>query len=586
MLPTEIQRIILLIGLAATGYLMILAWNEDFGASAQRIERNDAPLAAGASDLPVVTSPSAATGLASSDGDASDSDLPDASLIAGGTTAANQSEAAPAASVDVDRLIRVSSPTLQLWIDPIGGDIVRARLPEHPVSLEQPDVPIQILDRSVGREYVAQSVLLGETNSYFGGSRPRFSVSVDALEVTEAGQSLSLTADLGNATLLKTFTFDPATYLVNVQHRLTNNSSETVSARLLAQLKRDRHEPEGSSSFTLGPQPYLGAAVTTDTERYQKVEFDDLDDAPFTDAFNDTESDGWVAMLQHYFVSAWVAQPEQPISLFGQERNNTYVVGFTAPWLRVGPGESAEFPVRFYVGPKDQDKLETIAPNLNLTVDYGFLWWLAVPLFKIMSWVHDNIAPNWGVSIILLTVFVKILLFPLFQMSFKSMANMRRVAPEMKRLQERYSDDRQKLSSEMMNLYKREKVNPLGGCLPMLLPMPIFLALYWVLFESVELRQAPFFLWIQDLSVLDPFFVLPLIMGGSMYVQQLMAPAMGDPMQQRMMRLMPVFFTVLFLFFPAGLVLYWVVNNLLSLLQQWMVNRSMGLNNGKAAGKA
>jgi YidC/Oxa1 family membrane protein insertase len=224
------------------------------------------------------------------------------------------------------------------------------------------------------------------------------------------------------------------------------------------------------------------------------------------------------------------------------------------------------------VGPKDQRRLEQIAPNLNLTIDYGFLWWIALPLFLLLDWLHD-FAQNWGLAIILLTVIVKLILFPLTAASYRSMANMRRVAPQMKRLQERYADDRQKLSQEMMALYKKEQVNPLGGCLPMLLPMPIFLALYWVLFESVELRHAPFLLWIDDLAAMDPFFVLPLLMGATMYLQQLMSPAMGDPMQQRIMRIMPVMFTVLFLFFPAGLVLYWLVNNVISIGQQWYIMR-------------
>ncbi|MCZ6853047.1 MAG: membrane protein insertase YidC, partial [Gammaproteobacteria bacterium] len=333
---------------------------------------------------------------------------------------------------------------------------------------------------------------------------------------------------------------------------------------------RDNKEPDGGGSFSLGPQPYLGAALTTPESRYEKLDFDDLDD---DGPFRLQVQGGWMAFLQHYFLSAWIAQPEETNTYYGQRRNDgLYIFGYTGPLKRVADGAVGEWSTRFYAGPKDQKKLEQIAPNLNLTVDYGFLWWIAQPLFAVLDWCYDLVG-NWGFAIILLTLMVKAILYPLSAHSYKSMANMRRVGPQMKRLQERHADDRQKLSQEMMALYKKEKVNPLGGCLPMLLPMPIFIALYWVLFESVELRHAPFMLWIDDLAAMDPFFILPLAMGASMFLQQSLSPAVGDPMQVRMMKMMPIMFTVLFLFFPAGLVLYWLVNNVLSIAQQWYVIR-------------
>lgn len=570
MLPAEVQRIILLVGLLATAYLMILAWNEDFGASTQTVVRTEAPtsVATPGSDLPAVEMAEPQSNAVG--------DLPDESLFSDAPASASQA-AAPAA--DSGRLIKISSQTLVLWIDQLGGDIVRAWLPEHPVTIDQPDTPMQILERAPGKLYVAQSGLGGPDGTDKGGNRPNYRLPA-GITAQLQGNTLNLPSDapfvlpfvaeVDGVVVEKRFTFTPGSYLVGVEHRVENRRSQPFTAGLFAQLKRDNHEPDGTSSFTLGPQPYLGAAVTTDAERYQKVEFDDLADG---EDFSDGVDGGWVAILQHYFVSAWVAEPDVRHKLFGYERDGVHFVGYTAPYKTIAPGSTGSYNASFYVGPKDQKVLEQIAPNLNLTVDYGFLWWLAVPLFNLLDWLHDNVAPNWGVAIMLLTLMVKIVLYPLFNTSFRSMANMRRVSPDMKRLQERYADDRQKLSQEMMALYKREKVNPLGGCLPMLLPMPIFLALYWVLFESVELRQAPFFLWINDLSVLDPYFVLPLLMGASMYIQQLLSPAMGDPMQVRMMRLMPVFFTVLFLFFPAGLVLYWLVNNVLSLAQQYWVNR-------------
>lgn len=566
MLPTEVQRILLLIGLAATGYLMILAWNDDFMKSTVVEEYSSEPElqpiagTAGMTEEPLTpVEPAGQPGA---------SDVPDASLIA---TSEADRPAAVAAPASADRLVRVRTPELNVWIDRQGGDIVRAELPRYPVSLEAPEVPYVLLDNGRGRTYVAQSGLIGTHGVDGGGSRPLYQAS--AAEYQMAGNEplvVTLEAVVDGQAVTKRFTFRPGDYLVDVTYEVENQTTEPVQASLFAQIKRDDKEPAGGGTFSLGPQPYVGAALTTADTRYEKLEFDDLEDSgPYRVAVDG----GWMAFLQHYFLSAWVATPDETNNFYGQKRNDgTYVFGYTGPLKTVAPGETGTFQSQFYAGPKDQKRLEEISPNLNLTVDYGFLWWLAVPLFYVLDWLHDFVG-NWGMAIILLTVLVKAVLYPLSAASYKSMANMRRVAPKMKRLQERYADDRQKLSQEMMNLYKKEQVNPLGGCLPMLLPMPIFIALYWVLFESVELRQAPFFLWIEDLSVMDPYFILPLLMGGSMYLTQLMSPAVGDPMQVRMMKMMPIMFTVLFLFFPAGLVLYWLVNNLLGVAQQYYVIR-------------
>ncbi len=566
MLPTEVQRILLLIGLAATGYLMILAWNDDYMASPPAGEYASEPEPQPIDALPdpsgdplTPVDPAARSGT---------SDVPDASLIA--TTEASRPEAVEV-PVTGDRLIRVRTPEFRAWIDRHGGDIVRVELPEFPVSLDAPDVPYVLLDNGRGGTYVAQSGLIGSHGVDAGGSRPLYASSTGEY-VAEGDEPLVVTlqAEVDGQAVTKRFTFRPGDYLVDVTYEVENQTGEPVQASLFAQIKRDDHEPAGGGAFAMGPQPYLGAALTTPETRYQKLEFEDLDeDGPFRVAVDG----GWIAFLQHYFLSAWVADAEEANNYYGQKRGDgTYVFGYTSPLKTIAPGETGTFGSAFYAGPKDQKRLEEISPNLNLTVDYGFLWWLAVPLFYVLDWLHGFVG-NWGVAIILLTVLVKAVLYPLSAASYRSMANMRRVAPKMKRLQERYADDRQKLSQEMMKLYKKEQVNPLGGCLPMLLPMPIFIALYWVLFESVELRQAPFFLWIEDLSVKDPYFILPLLMGGSMYLTQLLSPAVGDPMQVRMMKMMPIMFTVLFLFFPAGLVLYWLVNNLLGVAQQYYVIR-------------
>jgi YidC/Oxa1 family membrane protein insertase len=572
MLPTEVQRILLLIGLAATGYLLILAWNEDYVQRTDAIEFSPEPDAG----VVVPAEPLAPTGVPAdvpSDdvppvdlARPADPDVPDASELAD----AAPTPGVPLPAVTENRLIRVTTAAHDVWIDRLGGDIVRVQLRRHLLQRDR-DVPYLLLNRGDGHIYVAQSGLIGP-DGVDAGERPLY--DAEQTEYLHSGTgplTVTLTTQYQGMNVFKDFVFAPDDYLVDVRYRVENNTGREINASLFAQIKRDDREPLGDKPFTLGPQPYLGAALTTEDSRYEKVSFKDL----AAEEHRSAVQGGWIAFLQHYFLSAWVGNPEESNRYYGRRAaDGTYIVGYTSPLQTVAPGAVGEWRSQFYAGPKDQKRLEQIAPNLNLTVDYGFLWWLAVPLFYILDAMY-GVFGNWGVAIIMLTLVVKILLYPLSAASYRSMANMRRVAPQMKRLQERYADDRQKLSQEMMALYKKEKVNPLGGCLPMLLPMPIFIALYWVLFESVELRHAPFFLWIDDLSAMDPYFILPLLMGVSMYAQQLMAPAMGDPMQQRMMRLMPIMFTVLFLFFPAGLVLYWLVNNVLSIAQQYYVMRQV-----------
>ena len=321
----------------------------------------------------------------------------------------------------------------------------------------------------------------------------------------------------------------------------------------------------------MGPRPYVGAAFTTPDSRYEKIDFDDLDEEPFRAELKG----GWSAMLQHYFLTAWIGDSEEVNAYNGRRLGDgNYAVGFVGPEFVVAPGERRSTSTKLYAGPKIQRNLEAVAPNLYLAVDYGYLWWLSVPLFKVLEAIF-SVAGNWGLAIIALTIVVKALLYPLASVGFRSMAKMRLVMPQMKRLQERHAGDRQKLTQEMMALYKKEGANPFGGCLPLVLQMPVFLALYWVLYESVELRHAPFMLWIEDLAAPDPWFVLPILYAASFYVMQLLQPPPADPMQAKVMKMMPIMFTVLFLFFPAGLVLYWLVNNVLSLAQQWYITRSV-----------
>ena len=574
MLPPEIQRIVLLIGLAATSYLLILAWNEDMQADRSPISYSDAPLVADQQTNAIDTS---AIRPSVVDQSQSDSDIPDVSLLSNDElpTSLSTTDAfsATQAQTPESRLVVVTTPKLKVWIDLLGGDIVRVQLPQYPVALDLQDTPYLLLEQNQNQTYVAQSGLIGPNGLDKNGQRPQYSSSVRELTIDENdGQSdlvLSTVAD--GMTVEKVFSFTADKYLLDVSYRLTNTSNVAFTAGMFTQIKRDRKAVLTDDSFSLAPDPYLGGAITTIETPYQKVEFDDLDE----DTLQAENTGGWVAFLQHYFLSAWVAPADQQIRYYARPtKDNNYLFGFTGPAKVVQPGASGVWSAEFYAGPKDQVELEEISEHLNLTVDYGFLWWIAIPLFKALTFFHDLVG-NWGVAIILLTLAVKIALGWVSARGYRSMANMRRVAPAMKKLQERYSNDREKLSKEMMALYKKEGANPLGGCLPMLAPMPIFLALYWVLLESVELRQAPFMFWIEDLSAMDPYFILPLLMGASTYLMQSLNPQVGDPMQVKMMKLMPIMFTVLFLFFPAGLVLYWLVNNLLSIAQQTYIYKKV-----------
>jgi YidC/Oxa1 family membrane protein insertase len=378
--------------------------------------------------------------------------------------------------------------------------------------------------------------------------------------------------DANGVQIVKRFRFQRDSYIVEVNFLVNNHSAESWSANLFAQLKRNGLAPAIEEENSMGLAPYVGGATFSAEAPYHKLEFEDLAEVPFKEKV----IGGYIAMVQHYFVSAWIPAPEFSYIYQGRkvQGKDIYLMGFTGPLETILPGESGSLALSFYTGPKDQYKLRELSKGLDLTVDYGFLWWIAQPLFSLLNFIHGLVL-NWGYAIIILTIIVKMLLYPLSAASFKSMAKMRKLQPEMQRLKERYGEDKQKFSQAMMDLYKKEGANPLGGCLPMLLQMPVFLALYWTLMESVELRQAPFALWINDLSVMDPYFVLPILMGASMFLTQLMQPEPPDPVQARVMKLMPVMFTFFFLWFPSGLVLYWLVNNIISVLQQWYVTRKI-----------
>ena len=562
MLPAEIQRIVLLICLAATGYLLILAWNEDmqdtidaeYYASEPDVIASSSASDYVANDVPINVQPQQESG-----------DIP----------ALPSPEFGREGTVEMEtnrgRLITVTTPSLKVWIDREGGDVVRVLLPKFPVQIDRPDVPFVLLDQSQQRTYIAQSGLIGADGTDRSGERPLYVTNKTDFKIDQGETEVVLSANVAGNRVEKIFRFRADDYLVDVEYRVANNKPSPFVAGMFTQIKRDSQPPSLDESIPLAPQPFYGGATTTAENRYEKVAFDDLEAGPISF----THEGGWMAFLQHYFVSAWVPpSDEQNRFEVSRSRDGNYLYRIIGQAKQLAAGEVGVWQSGFYAGPKDQIRLEEIAPNLNMTVDYGFLWWIAEPLFKVLNYFH-SVTGNWGLSIILLTLLVKAALYWVSAKGYRSMANMRRVAPAMKRIQERYANDREKLSREMMALYKKEGANPLGGCLPMLLPMPIFLALYWVLLESVELRQAPFVFWINDLAAMDPYFILPLLMGASTYLMQALNPQVGDPMQVKIMKMMPIMFTVLFLFFPAGLVLYWLVNNLLSIAQQTFVYRQV-----------
>ena len=570
MLSSEVQRIILLVGLGVFGWLLVYTWTQDFGPGVQDAPpRQEAPLGERGETAPIAEFPESERrdGVADVPGEgisspAGDDDVPV------DLARPQETEPAPTALEGSDRLVHVRTPVHEVWIDRHGGDVVRLKLPRFPVEVGGKET-WTLLDRRHDHVYIAQSGLIGADGTDRNG-RPLYTTRADEYVLEEGELELELRHESGGVALTKRYTFRADDYLIDVDQDVDNRSAGTFKAQVFVQLKRDASRPE-DSGVPFGPRPYVGAAFTTPEDRYYKIDFEDLDDGTYR-----VEVDGgWAAVLQHYFVSAWVGTPGEVNAYYGRRLGDgSYAVGFVGPQFEVPSNQRASVGAGLYAGPKDQRRLEEIAPHLNLTVDYGFLWWMSVPLFHVLDAIH-SVVGNWGVAIILLTFCVKLLLYPLASASYRSMAKMKKVMPQVKRLQERYSDNRQKLSQEMMALYKKEGANPLGGCLPLLVQMPVFLALYWVLIESVELRQAPFVLWIKDLAAMDPFFVLPLLYGASFYAMQLLNPPPPDPMQAKVMKAMPFVFTALFVFFPAGLVLYWLVNNLLSLLQQWYITRKI-----------
>ncbi|PKG97900.1 membrane protein insertase YidC [Paraglaciecola sp. MB-3u-78] len=535
----ESQRSFLLIGLAMVGFLLWQQWQLDYGPQ---------PIA------PITTSAPTSTEL----------DMPSSDDV---PVASSDEQGLIARSTSGGKIISVITDTLIISIDTKGGDVVSANLAKFPLE-EGSSESYSLLKPNGDKLFIAQSGLIGRDGTD-SKARPTYTVAKDSYFLE--GDSLTVPLELvtpGGLQVTKNFTFTRDSHKIDVSYIIKNNTSDPKQVQQFGQLKQSMLEQEGSMFMPI----YRGGAYSTEEDRYEKYAFDDMVDIDL----KKTTAAGWAAMIEHYFVSAWVPPQDQKNKLFSRILQQTNgVIGFTGESVTIQAGETAQINSILYLGPKDQDTLAGIARGLDLTVDYGFLFMISQPLFSFLQFIHSLVG-NWGFSIILITIVVKGAMYPLTKKQYESMAKMRALKPKMDALKERFGDDKQKMQKAMMEMYKKDKVNPMGGCFPLLLQMPIFLALYWVLLESVELRHADFIFWITDLSAKDPFFVLPVLTGLSMwFLQKLQPMTMTDPMQQKIMQFMPVAMSLFFFIFPAGLVLYWLISNVITLIQAKIIYASM-----------
>lgn len=529
------QRNILLIGLALVSFLLFQQWQVAKNPEPQAVEQAQ-----------------------------SSSTLPAPSF-------ADELDPVPGQQQASAKTITVTTDVLTLSIDTVGGDVVHANLNEYSAELDSSDSFVLLKDAQ-GHQFIAQSGLVGPQGIDLSSTnRPHYNVSADSFTMADGQDELRvpMTFTANGIEYTKTYIFKRGSYALNVEYDVVNNSGNNATFGMYAHLRQNLMDDGGSITMPT----YRGGAYSTEDTRYKKYSFDDMQDRNLS--LNLADGQGWAAMIQHYFAAAWIPRNEPGTNLYTRVIGNLGDIGVRMPNKTIATGDQAKFEATLWVGPKLQDEMAEVAPNLDLVVDYGWLWFIAKPLHMLLSFIQSFVG-NWGVAIICLTFIVRGAMYPLTKAQYTSMAKMRMLQPKLQAMRERIGDDRQRMSQEMMELYKKEKVNPLGGCLPLILQMPIFIALYWALMESVELRHSPFFGWIHDLSAQDPYYILPLLMGASMFLIQKMSPTtVTDPMQQKIMTFMPVMFTFFFLFFPSGLVLYWLVSNIVTLIQQTLIYKGL-----------
>jgi len=567
----EQQRLFLLLLLGFISFMLYQAWQEDHHpvpvASTPQTEKaglpgsdEQEPVVAGSNDMPVPT-----------------------------TEGQQQAAPAPQSVTTPTRLskgqvVTVTTDVYKVAIDTQGGDIVKVDLLKYPVAIDKPDEPFRLMDISKHRHFTAQSGfhVSGAEASITPGRQTVYHTAKTEYKLHDGEKQLDVDLVWRNAQGMEftiRYTFNAGSYDIGVVHEINNKSQQAWTGHSYVRLERTPPEKSGGLGMVPG-NTYTGAVYYSPDKKYDKVDFGEIDDSrkegmTYFDYINRQFAGGWIAFIEHYFVAAFIPPKDDVFNYFTHKpvpNGNRYWIGMMSLEKTVQPNESLQTSLQLYAGPKIQSRMEKIAPGLELSVDYGWLTFLSKPIFWLMKWIH-NFVGNWGWSIIFLTLTIKLAFYKLSETSYKSMARMKKLGPRMQQINERYANDRQRKGQAMMELYKKEKVNPLGGCLPILIQIPVFIALYYVLLESVELRQAPWIGWIADLSIKDPYYILPIIMGISMLAQQKLNPAPMDPIQAKMMMVLPIVFTFMFLFFPSGLVLYWVVNNLLSIAQQWYITR-------------
>ncbi len=467
-------------------------------------------------------------------------------------------------SLDSGQRINVTTDLFNVSIDTIGGDIRHLELLKHRAADSNDKNFVLMDDTALPALYVAQTGLIGND---LPTHKSRFNADRSNYELVEGKETLEVKLSYTNqdVDVNKIYVFHRSSYVIDVRYEIHNKSSNVITPSVYYQIVHDNQSNQGTRMMPT----FTGGAYFTNSDNYKKIKFADMSKADFTK----TSTDGWIGLVQHYFVSAWIPADNLKREFYTKKLSDSiFSIGSVSELGAIQPSSTFNVSARLYTGPQTQSELKKTAKGLEYTVDYGWLTVIATPLFWILSAIH-SIVNNWGVSIILLTFLIKLLFYPLSAASYRSMAQMREVAPRLQSLKDKFGDDKQKLQQAMMELYKTEKINPMGGCLPILVQIPVFISLYWMLLGTVEMRHAPFFGWIKDLSAIDPYYVLPILMGSTMIIQSKLNPKPADPVQAKVMMIMPVVFSVFFFFFPAGLVLYWLVNNILSIAQQWRINK-------------
>jgi YidC/Oxa1 family membrane protein insertase len=562
----DIRRTILLM---IFSFSLLMLWNN------WQIHQGN-PSLLGGSTPSSTPAPAPTPGASAADATNPPASIPSAPVAPAMGSASSNVPAVTTTAATQAQTVDFKTDVLNISFDLIGAQLVRADLLAFP-SREEKDKPFVLLNNRGGQVYIVQSGLTGApAGSLYPTHLAPFTLLTEQRELSGDQLVIKFASESSGVKLTKTFTLKRGSYEILVDHQIENTTAQPISPSVYLQITRDSKDPASENStpsFMSGPVSFTGPAIYSEQEKFQKVSFSEIEKRKATYIKN--ADNGWFAMVQHYFVTAWVPPQGKNRSYEMTElQKNLFAIRSIEPVGTIAPGSQLNIPATLWVGPQDQEGLEKVAPGLDLVVDYGLLTIIAKPLFALMTWLY-TILGNWGWTIVVLTILIKAAFYPLSAASYRSMAKMKLVAPRLQALKEKFGDDRQKLNTAMMEMYRTEKINPLGGCLPILIQIPVFISLYYVLGSSVELRGAPWIWWIKDLAVQDPYFILPVIMMGTMFIQMRLNPTPPDPMQAKVMMFMPLVFGAMMFFFPSGLVLYWCVNNILSIAQQWYVMRQI-----------